>query len=391
MSNHNLTPKTTSFAEIPHSPNGTNGVIHMLPGPVSVPADVLKAMCLDLDRGHGEDDHLSLYKETSAKLATLMGTKNDVVIMSGEGMLILWGALKSALAPGDKLLCVDTGIFGAGFADMGQALGCQCKTVSIGSDQTINQGNALERLEEEIRRFKPKMITLVHCETPSGTLNPVKELGEIKKRLGVPLLCVDAVSSLGGTEVRADDWQVDILMGGSQKCLSAPPSMCFASVSEQAWEIFTQVAYAGYDAFLPFRNPMGENPFPYTPYRQGTAALNCAVERILNFSYAGLSGPQACYALHEAAATAYRRGFQELGLEMFPHQEAIMSPTVSSIMIPKGYNWQSWNAALRKEGLFAGNNFGELADKVFRIGHMGSQADLELVPLVLGCLERALG
>lgn len=378
------------FGNIAYSENGSDGVIHMIPGPVSVSAPVLASMCADLDRGHSEDDHMTLYQETTQKLARLMGTANDVVLMYGEGMLVLWGALKSALKAGDKLLCIDTGLFGAGFADMGAALGCECQTVSITADQTINQGDTLERIEEAVRLFKPKMITLVHCETPSGTLNPVEPVGEIKKRLNVPLLCVDAVSSMGGAEVKADEWGVDILMGGSQKCISAPPSTCFASVSPEAWELMAEVGYAGYDAFLPFRKLEGINPFPYTPYRQGTAALNTALELIFNCSYKGFTGLEASYALHEETAAAYRAGFRRLGLEMFPEDEAIMSPTVSTIRIPNGHNWKSWNAALRKQGLVAGNNFGELADLVFRIGHMGTQADPTLVPLVLNCIEKAL-
>ena len=109
------------------------------------------------------------------------------------------------------------------------------------------------------------MITVVHCETPSGTLNPLAELGQVKKELGVPLLYVDAVSSIGGAPVLTDEWNIDLCLGGSQKCLSSLADMAFLAVSDAAWEIIDQVGYVGYCALKPFRTAQTEHYFPYTP------------------------------------------------------------------------------------------------------------------------------
>lgn len=355
-------------------------IIPMLPGPVSMPERVLKAMCRDLDAGHTEEDHLELYGRVAGRLAKLIGTENEVLLMSGEGMLILWGALKSCLQAGDSLLCVDTGVFGGGFADMGTAIGCRAEKVSFSPDSTISQGDALERIEEAVKRVKPKMITVVHCETPSGTINPLAELGELKKRLGVPLLCVDAVSSLGGMEVKADEWNIDIVMGGSQKCLSAPPSMCFASVSGRAWQEAEAVGYAGYDSFLSFKNAAKNAAFPYTPYRQGAAALDAALDIILE------EGLEACFARHERVAAQARSGLQKLGFRLFPQAGALQSPTVTAAYMPEKYTWKDWYAAIRAHGLYAGESFGPMAGRVFRLGHMGHQADSEQVAKALRVL-----
>ena len=102
----------------------------MVPGPTSVHPDVLAAMHADFPSADTEPAFIPLYHETSRQLARLMGTKNDVVIMSGEGMLALWGAMKSCLRPGDPVLCVGTGLFGDGNADMARALGCRVELVS---------------------------------------------------------------------------------------------------------------------------------------------------------------------------------------------------------------------------------------------------------------------
>lgn len=109
-------------------------------------------------------------------------------------------------------------------------------------------------------------------------MNPVAEIGALKEKYAVPLLYVDAVSGLGGSVVKTDEWHIDLCLGASQKCLSAPASMSFLSVSDRAWEIIEEVGYVGYDALLPFRTAVKNAYFPYTPYWQGTAQLNKACD-----------------------------------------------------------------------------------------------------------------
>lgn len=356
----------------------------MVPGPVSVPGRVLDALGADSDYGHIKADFLELYEEVGRKAALLLGTRNKVLLMSGEAMVILWGALRSCLAPGDRLLCIDSGVFGAAFADMGQAIGCVVETVVVGPDSTINQGNVLQRIEDGLKSFKPKMITLVHCETPSGTLNPLAEVGEMKRRLQVPLLCVDAVASVGGAPVEGDRHAVDIVMGGPQKALSAPPCLGFASVSARAWEEIAGTGYQGYDAFLPFVSLKDGASLPYTPFRQGAAALNAALDLVLE------EGPAEVFARHEAVAARCRAGLTALGLELFPLPGAVASPTVSAVKLPQGLSWPVWSERLRRRGLVAAGSLGPLSGKLFRLGHMGSQARPELVDGALKIIAEAL-
>ena len=252
----------------------------MVPGPTSVHPDVLAAMHADFPSADTEPAFIPLYHETSRQLARLMGTKNDVVIMSGEGMLALWGAMKSCLRPGDPVLCVGTGLFGDGNADMARGLGCRVELVSQPYDTVIDDAT-LERVEDAAKRLHPVMITAVHGETPSGTLNPLAALGKLKKDLGIPLFYVDAVSSLGGCPVEADKWNIDLLLGGSQKCLSCPPSMCMVGVSPAAWERIRDVNYQGYDALLPFMDAEKKGLFPYTPNWHGVSALSAGCSALL--------------------------------------------------------------------------------------------------------------
>ncbi|MFC1857347.1 pyridoxal-phosphate-dependent aminotransferase family protein [Thermodesulfobacteriota bacterium] len=355
--------------------------IPMVPGPVSVPQAVLAAYQKNYASADMEPEYFDLYNRTEANLQKIMGTKNSVVIQTGEGMLALWTALRSCLFPGDRVLAIATGVFGYGIGDMAQSVGAEVKTIGLPYDETLSD---LTAIEEAIIEFKPKMITIVHCETPSGTLNPLAELGRIKNAHNVPLLYVDAVASMGGTAVQVDECDIDLCLGGSQKCLSAPPAMAFLSVSEKAWEIIAAVDYVGYDALKPFKSAQAEQFFPYTPYWHGLAALNAGAEMLLE------EGLQNSFVRHENVAQHCRRKIVELGLTLFPSPHAVPSPTVTAVNIPSGTTWPEFDARLRQHGLAVAGSYGPLVGRIFRMGHMGSQADMALVRQALEVLGKCL-
>ena len=368
--------------------------IPMLPGPVTVPDAALEVMARDYGADDFDEAYGELYRATGENLARLAGSAKDIVIMTGEGMLGLWAALKSCLKPGDRVLAVGTGLFGDGLGQMAASLGCEVRYHSLPYNQTIGQkeppaacprpggaaASGLDHIEEAVRRFKPKMITAVHCETPSGTLNPLKGLGRIKKDTGTPLLCVDAVASWGGAPVDADIHHIDLLLGGSQKCLSVPPSLTFLGVSGKAWEVIAEVGYAGYDALKPWRAVPESGICPYTPYWHGLAALHAGSELILR------EGLENCFARHERVARACREGLLALGLELFPAPGAAPAPTVTAAYVPRGHDWITWRKSLREAGLAAAGSFGPMEGKVFRLGHMGAQADHDLVQRALAVI-----
>lgn len=352
--------------------------IPMVPGPVKVPPEILQAYLFDYGSADLEPEYLDLYRQTEANLQPIFGTKNRIAIQTGEGMLALWGALKSCIVPGDRVLAVATGIFGYGVGDMARSIGAEVHTVGFEYDQTLQNWAAIE---QAIIEFKPKMITVIHCETPSGTLNPIAQLGQLKEKHGVPLLYVDAVASAGGAPVLTDEWHVDLMLGGSQKALSVPPAMSMVSISPKAWEIIEQVNYPGYDALAPFKDVNETGYFPYTPYWQGLAALNAGACLLLD------EGLENCFARHAAVADYCRGRLAEIGLQLFPAQNAISSPTVTAVKVPENIPWAEFDSRLRQHGLVVGGNYGLLAGNVFRLGHMGTQADPSLVEKALDVIE----
>jgi len=355
--------------------------IPMAPGPVIVPPEILEVYQINYGSADLEPEFLELYNRTEENLRRLMGTQNRVIINTAEGMYSLWSALKSCLRPGDRVLAVATGVFGFGIGDMAKAVGASVRTISIPYNQTIFDW---EEIEHAIADYRPAMITAVHCETPSGTLNPLEKLGALKERYEVPLLYVDAVASIGGAPVLADDWHIDLCLGGSQKVLSAPPSMSFLSVSERAWEAARAVGYVGYDAILPFENAQRDHYFPNTPYWHGVAALNAGAELILN------EGMEHSFARHADVARFCRDYLAELGLRLFPDPSAVPAPTVTAVNVPDGIEWAELDRRFRQHGLVVGGSYGPLAGKVFRLGHMGSQANMELLGKALDIIEKVV-
>lgn len=355
--------------------------IPMVPGPVKVLPEVLARYQEDFGSGDLETDFLDLYNLTEANLREIFCTQNRIAIQTGEGMLALWGALKSCILPGDRVLSVASGVFGYGIGEMAKSTGATVHTIDLPYDKTITDWTEIERV---ILEFRPKMITAVHCETPSGTLNPLAELGRLKQQHAVPLFYVDAVASLGGAPVLTDEWSIDLALGGTQKCLSAPPAMALVAISDRAWEIIHQVNYVGYDALKPFQAAQEQFYFPYTPYWHGMAGLHTATELLLK---EGLPGS---FERHEKIAAFCREQISQMGLSLFPAPDAIPSPTVTAVKVPEGIPWPELDRRFREHGLVVGGSYGPLSGKVFRLGHMGTQADWELVNRALDVIRKVV-
>ena len=355
----------------------------LVPGPVKVPASVLAARERDYPSPDLEEEFFLLYERVQGQLQTIMGTapaSGGPAIMLGEAMVVLWGAVKSCVAPGDRVLVVSTGLFGEGFADMARVVGADVRLLAFGDDEAIDPA----RVEGELKAFRPRMVTAVHCETPCGTLNPVEAVGALLDRYGVDLYLVDAVASIGGAPLNAEAARIDLCLLGSQKCLSAPPGLSVVAAGPRAWKAAKRVGYRGYDALLPFERAVEERYFPYTHSWHGIAGLEEACRLLLD------EGLEAAYARHERVAALCRRCGRELGLELFPRDERANSPTVTAFKVPERIGWPELNRRLRERGVAVGGSYGRLAGKVFRIGHMGTQADERLVSEAMALLGEAL-
>ncbi len=355
-------------------------LIPLVPGPTRVAPEVLSAYQTDYGSADLEMDFINLYEETQDKVRKILNTENKIALMNGESMVGLWGALKSCLIPGDKVLAVATGVFGYGFGYMARSIGCEVHEVAF----DYNEAADVNKVEDAIKKFHPKMVTMVHCETPSGTINPVAEVGEIVRQHSVPLLLVDAVSSAGGMELKVDDWHIDLCVVGSHKCLSAPPNIGIVTYNERAWKIIDYIEYRGYDALGPWESALDLKWFPYTPSWHSTATINKACQLILD------EGLKNVFKRHQKAAHYCQQRILDMGLKLYPASESISSPTVTAVEMPTSIKWNNLNNKLRARGMVVGGSLGKLAGKVFRIGHMGQQANLDMLEHGMDILEYVL-
>lgn len=355
--------------------------IPLVPGPVAVLPETLAAYGHDYGSSNLEPEFGALYRDTARMIGEIMCTRNEVVIALGEAMVVLWGTIKSTLGPGDRLLAVSSGLFGEGFADMGRAVGAEVRLVEFPWDEVPDP----ERVAAAARDFDPTLVTMVHCETPSGTLTPVEAVGQ-RLRAVAPdaLFAVDGVASIGGAALDTDAAAIDFCLLGSQKCLATVPDVGMVAVSARGWERVERVGYQGYDALAPFRTAATDQYFPYTHSWHAVAALHAASAALL------AEGLAASQARHARIARAWRDETRALGLELYPRDEAYSSPTVTALKMPAGFDWPTLDARLRERGMVVGNNYGPLDGKVFRIGHMGTQATDDLLARGVTVLREVL-
>lgn len=344
--------------------------IPLVPGPVVVSPATLAAYGQNYGSPDLEEEFLTSYKETAHLLQQIMGTESDVIIALGEAMVVLWGTIKSALGPGTRHLAISSGIFGAGFAEMAQVTGAESRLLDLPWDEVPDP----EQVVAAVRDYQPHVVTMVHCETPSGTLTPVEAVGQRLREVAPDtLFIVDAVASIGGAPLNVDAAQIDFCLLGSQKCLSAVPDLGIVSVSTRGWARINELGYQGYDALAPYQQATKRpGNFPYTHSWYAINGLNVACHALLQ------EGLAASHARHARVARQWRNLVHDLGLSLYPKDEATCAPTVTAVEIPDYLNWPTLNARLRAQGMVVGGNYGKLAGKVFRIGHMGNQATDDL-------------
>jgi pyridoxamine---pyruvate transaminase len=211
---------------------------------------------------------------------------------------------------------------------------------------------------------------VVHCETPSGTLNPIKEIGTIAKEHGAVTI-VDCVSSLGGVEIRPDEWELDVCVAGPQKCLAGPAAPTLVTVSADAWTAIKRNAGAPRGSYLSLldwkERWLEQGMFPFTPLVSDVVGLAAACDELLAV------GLTASFARHEAAGKACRAGIRAMGLEIWPRRDEIASPTLTAIRLPDELNDLDVRSHARQRyGVMLSGAQG--AGNIIRIGHMGITA-----------------
>ena len=352
----------------------------MTPGPTYVHEDVRRALSKEITNPDLDLEFYEFYKETCELLKELFQTKNDILILNGEGILGLEAACASMIEKDDTVLCIDNGIFGKGFGEFAEMYGAKVTYFECDYREAVSIEN-LEKFLAEQHDFKA--ATLVHCETPSGITNPVELICPLLKKYGV-LTIVDAVSAVGGEELKTDEWEMDIVLAGSQKCLSSVPGLSIASISEIAWDAISnrKQPIAGFYCNLGiWRNWYEKKWFPYTQPISDIYALREAAERLLL--------DEDRITRHKRIAEAVRLSITRAGLGLYALDG--FSNTVTTVIMPSEISFQElYGDMLADHNIMIAGAFDFLSDKVFRIGHMGENCREEKLYLTLNALNRVL-
>ena len=202
----------------------------MTPGPTQVAENVRLARSRECTNPDLDTDFVEFYKETCEEISRLLHTENETLILGGEGILGLEAACASMTEPGDRVLVLDNGIYGRGFADFVSMYGGKPELYSRNYRETLD----VQELENFLKDHHDyKYATVVHGDTPSGMLNDISAICPLLKKYGI-MTVVDSVSASFGEPMRISDWKVDIMCGGSQKVVSAPPGLTFVVISDDA-------------------------------------------------------------------------------------------------------------------------------------------------------------
>lgn len=351
----------------------------LTPGPCGATPATLAAMSRPILH-HQDPAFLALYAETAGLLGRAFGGAGDPVILPGEAVVGLEAAAASLIGPGDVVLNLVSGVYGRAFGRTARQYAGEVVEIEVGYDSAV----PADRVREALRgRPGIRIVSVVHCETPSGTVN---DLGAISAAMAGhdALLLVDAVSTFGGARCDVPGWQAGVVVAAPQKCLGGPPGLSLLHVSEAAWRHMAVNPRApGAALSLAGWRDAQRGSFPYTPPVTEIYALHACLEQYL------AEGPDAVLARHQAAARATRAGVRALGLRLWAADESICADTVTAVAMPSGVSEADVRAIARSESgvMLSG---GQAGLPVLQIGHMGPSA-YPLAPVVaVVALGRAL-
>lgn len=352
----------------------------MTPGPTKVRENVRIARSKETTNPDLDIEFYEYYKETCERLSQILHTSSKSYLLSGEGILGLEAACASLTEVGDRVLVIDNGIFGRGFQDFVTIYGGNPVLFTSDYKRAINIEELRLFLEQD-HNFK--YATFVHCDTPSGVLNDIKRICSLLKEYKI-ITVVDAVASMFGEEIWAEESQIDILCGGSQKALSAPVGITMVTISKEAFEAMenrkTPIA-SFYANLLLFRDYYKNKWFPYTMPISDIYGIRVALENVLH--------DNTIYKRHKTIAQAVRKAVRESGLSLYIEEG--FASTITAIEVPEGIkDTDILEQMKQKYNIMIAGCFDVLAGKVIRIGHMGENATVKDVADTLEALTRVM-
>ncbi|WP_207345800.1 aminotransferase class V-fold PLP-dependent enzyme [Arthrobacter sp. E3] len=350
------------------------------PGPSNCYPEAISALGNPV-LGHLDPLFLETMDKTCEGLRKVWGTTNARTLpLSGTGSAGMEAAFVNTVGPGDVAVIAVNGMFGGRMCEIARRAGAEVVPVEHAWGQPIDP----ERVAAA--HPNPKVIAAIHAETSTGVLSDIAALGQLK---GDALLLTDAVTSIGGLELLADEWGIDVGYAGTQKCLGVAPGLSPFTISDAAFERRIKDPQSWYLDLGLLGGYVGsasgsKRTYHHTAPVTMIASLEAGVGRVL------AEGLDAVQARHNAAGLALQNGLQEMGLELFA-AEGFRLPSLTTVKVPEGVDSAAVRAyLLERFSIEIGAGVGEFASRVWRIGMMGPNANPGSVVLVLGALQEAI-
>lgn len=355
-----------------------------LPGPTNIPDEVLQALARPtLD--HRGERFAQIFRSVAADLRPLFGTDRPIAIYAGSGTGGWEAAIVNTLSPGDRVLCIETGFFAAGWAAVARRLGLDVEVLPSDWRGPADCEALAEALASD-RRHQIAAVLVVHNETSTGAVSDISAVRAALDAAGHPgLLLVDAVSSLGAMPVEHDAWGVDVTVTASQKGLTLPPGLAFLAVSEKATEARRQARLPrAYWDWQPMLEAAETGSTPHTPASNMIVALRAGLDLL------AAEGLARTFERHRRLAEAVRAAVDAWGFEFVCRDPAARSNAVTAFLLPDAVSDAEVRRALLDEfAVTFGGGLGRLSDRCVRIGHLGDVDELMIVS-ALTALELGL-
>lgn len=355
----------------------------MGPGPSNAHPRVLQAMAAPL-LGHLDPDFLQVMDDVQEMLRRVFQTGNGLCIpISGTGTAGMEAALVNVLEPGDTLVIGVNGFFGERLALIAARCGAQVARVEFEWGRPVEP----EPLKQELRKHRNvKAVAVVHAETSTGVLTPLPELASVAHEHDA-LLIVDAVTSLGGVDLRIDEWDIDVCYSGTQKGLACPPGLAPITLSERGERVLKSRKHPVQSFYLDLTQLTkywSQQGYHHTAPISMLYALREGLRLVLE------EGLENRFRRHIHNAAALRAGLGGLGLTLFA-QEQYRLPTLTTVCVPDGINDADVRRQLLQEfAIEIGGGLGPQAGRIWRIGLMGENARPDRVLYFLSALEQVL-
>jgi alanine-glyoxylate transaminase/serine-glyoxylate transaminase/serine-pyruvate transaminase len=350
-----------------------------IPGPTNTPLPVLAAIAKPtID--HRGPQFGKLGREVLAGIRTIFKTEHPVIIYPASGTGAWEAALCNTLSPGDRVLMFETGWFSTLWSRMARKLGLEAEVIPGDWRSGVDAEAIGSRLADDKERAI-KAVCVVHNETSTGVASGIAAVRRAIDGAGHPaLLLVDTISSLASIDYRHDEWGVDVTVGGSQKGLMLPPGLSFNAISPKA--LAAAKAAKLPRSFWDWEEMLAINDkgfFPYTPSTNLLQGLKVAIDMLHE------EGLDSVFARHDRAAEATRRCVRHWGMEIQCRSPVEYSSSLTAVRLPEGHSADNLRAEiLERSNMSLGNGLGPLADKVFRIGHLGDFHDLMVTGVLTG-------